>query len=74
MCFMDNNNTPAPPPTPAGAGMTVADVDTGKDKYTKVYDEKQNDITNDVTFDSKASKYRKKQTTDAAIDTYAGGY
>jgi len=74
MCLMDSPSYPSKPPAPAGAGYTVADVDTGKDKYTKVYDDKQNDITSDVEYDSSTSKYKKKQTTNAAVDSYASGY
>lgn len=62
------------PKTPDGAGYTTAEVTKDKDKYTKVYDSNNSDITDSVEFDSSTSKYKKKQTTDAAVDSYAGGY
>ncbi len=70
MCLADTPSyTKAP--APAGAGFTVADVDTGSSKYTKVYDDKQNDVTDSVEYDSSTSKYKKKQTTNSAVDAYA---
>lgn len=57
---------------PAGAGFTVADVDEGTSKYTKVY-EGDKDVTADVELDQATKKYRKRPaTTNAAIDNYAG--
>jgi hypothetical protein len=72
MCLSSGSSAPAPAPRPAGAGFTVADVDTDTSKYTKVYDENQKDITSEVV-KTPDNKYKKRQTTDAAIDTYAGG-
>ena len=74
MCIMSTSSAVQKAAEPAGAGMTVADVDTGTSKYSKVYDKDNNDITNDVEYDTTVSKYRKKQTTNTAVDNYAGGY
>ncbi len=63
------------PKTPDGAGYTTADVTKGTEKYSKVYDSSNKDITDSVEYDTSTSKYKKKQTTDAAVDSYAGaGY
>ncbi len=74
MCIMSTASTVAKAAEPAGAGYTVADVDTGSSKYSKVYDKDNKDITSDVEYDTSTSKYKKKQTTNAAVDSYAGAY
>lgn len=72
MCLDSGGGSPAPAPRPAGVGFTVADVDTGADKYTKVYDENQKDVTSQVE-KNPAGKYTKK-TSSSSPDLQVGGY
>lgn len=72
MCLNSGSNAAPPAPRPAGAGFTVADVDTGTDKYTKVYDENQSDVTSQVS-KNPAGKYVKKTST-SSPDLQVGGY
>jgi hypothetical protein len=74
MCLDSGGYYNTTPKAPDGAGYTVADVTKGTDKYSKVYDKDNKDITSDVEYDTSTSKYKKKQTTNAAVDSYAGAY
>lgn len=73
MCLDSGGGTRAPAPRPAGVGFTVADVDTGTDKYTKVYDENQKDVTSQVEKNSQG-KYLKKTASTTSPDLQVGGY
>lgn len=72
MCLSSSPSYPTTPPRPAGAGFTVTDVEVDPtNKYTKVYDENQKDVTSEV--EKTADNKYKKRTTDPAVDGYAGG-
>lgn len=73
MCLDTPSYVASAPKTPDGAGFTVANVDKGTSKYTKVY-EGDKDVTEDVELNSATNKYRKRPppTTNEAIDNYAG--
>lgn len=72
MCLSSGYSAPSAPPRPAGAGFTVTDVEVDpSNKYTKVYDENQKDVTSEVEKTSD-NKYKKRQSNES-IDAYAGG-